>query len=63
CYGESGSANLEAIELNLPIIICKTDKYSLRDIYNIDETRLFYSIAPDHTITSCQIEGAKKNCI
>ncbi|CAG8633122.1 14181_t:CDS:1, partial [Dentiscutata heterogama] len=51
-HSESGSADLEAIELNLPIIICKTDKYSLRDIYNIDETGLFYSIASDHTIAS-----------
>ncbi|CAG8566760.1 3014_t:CDS:2 [Dentiscutata heterogama] len=53
-HGESGSADLEAIELNLPNIIRKTDKYSLRNIYNIDETGLFYSMTPDR---------AKKDCI
>lgn len=62
-HGEGGSADLEAIELNLPIIIRKTDKYPLRDIYNMDETGLFYSMAPDRTIASRQIEGAKKDCI
>ncbi|CAG8660239.1 13114_t:CDS:2, partial [Dentiscutata heterogama] len=62
-HGESGSADLEAINLNLSNIIHTTNKYALHDIYNMDEMGLFYTMAPDRTIASCQIEGAKKDCI
>ncbi|CAG8561136.1 16871_t:CDS:2, partial [Dentiscutata heterogama] len=37
-HGESGSADVDAIELNLPTIIRTTDKYDLHDIYNMDKT-------------------------
>ncbi|CAG8686848.1 10599_t:CDS:2, partial [Dentiscutata heterogama] len=60
-YGESSSANMVAINLNLLIIICTINHYSLCDIYNMDETGLFYSLAPDHTFASRQIEGSKKD--
>ncbi|CAG8534394.1 15921_t:CDS:1, partial [Dentiscutata heterogama] len=62
-HGESSSADLEAIDLNLPNIICTTNKYALHDIYNMDETGLFYTMASDCTIASCQIKEAKKDCI
>ena len=61
-HGESGSADVAAIILNLPDIINTTNQYPLHDIYNMDETGLFYSMAPDRTIASRQIEGSKKNC-
>ncbi|CAG8645566.1 5375_t:CDS:2, partial [Dentiscutata heterogama] len=60
-FGESSSADIVTINLSLPHIICTTDHYSLCNIYNIDETGLFYSIAPDCTIMSCQVEGSKKD--
>jgi len=59
-HGESGSADIAAINLSLPNIINTTNKYSLCDVYNMDETGLFYAMAPDHTIASRQIEGSEK---
>ena len=35
--------------------------YSLKDVYNMDETGLYPSLASDPTIARHQIEGAKKN--
>ncbi|CAG8751454.1 4624_t:CDS:2, partial [Ambispora leptoticha] len=56
-HGESGSADVAVINLKLPDIINTTNQYSLCDIYNMDETGLFYAMAPDRTIASRQIEG------
>ena len=61
-HSESGSANIAAINLSLPNIINTTNKYSLCDVYNMDETGLFYAMAPNCTIAFRQIEGSKKNC-
>ncbi len=41
-YGESGSANMAVIEESLPQIRLTLDQYERRDIYNMDETGLFY---------------------
>ena len=35
--------------------------YELKDISNMDETGLFYSMALDRTIAKQQIEGSKKD--
>ena len=37
--------------------------YDLEDVKNMDETGLFYNLAPDKTIARRQIEGMKKNKI
>jgi hypothetical protein len=42
CFGESGSANMAMIEESLPRIRLTLDQYERRDIYNMDETGLFY---------------------
>jgi len=62
-HGESGSADIDAINVSLPDIIRTTNKYCLSDIYNMDETGLFYRMTPDRTIASRQIEGSKKDKI
>jgi hypothetical protein len=41
-FGESGSANMAVIEESSPQIRLTLDQYERRDIYNMDETRLFY---------------------
>jgi len=41
-FGESGSANMVVIEESLPQIRLTLDQYERRDIYNMDETGLFY---------------------
>ncbi len=60
-HGESGSADTAAIETSMPRIRGRLSKYSLKDIYNMDETGLFYRMAPDRTIAQRQIEGSKKD--
>jgi hypothetical protein len=41
-FGESGLANMAVIEKSLPQIRLTLDQYERRDIYNMDETGLFY---------------------
>jgi hypothetical protein len=41
-FEESGSANTAVIEENLPQICLTLDQYERCDIYNMDETGLFY---------------------
>jgi hypothetical protein len=43
-FGESRSANMAMIEESLPQIHLTLDQYEWRDIYNMDETRLFYKM-------------------
>ncbi len=41
-FGEFGSANMVVIEKSLPQIRLTLDQYEWHDIYNMDETGLFY---------------------
>jgi len=41
-FGEFGSTNMAVIEESLLQICLTLDQYERRDIYNMDETRLFY---------------------
>ena len=59
--GESGSADHEAIEKALPMLKATIARYKPCDVFNMDETGLFYCMAPDRTIASRQLEGMKKN--
>lgn len=60
-HGEAGSADMIAITEQLPSIIAKLREYRRCDIYNMDETGLFYRMSPDRTIAAQQIEGSKKD--
>lgn len=59
-YGESGSVDDEAVDIALPDLRSKVTDYALCDVFNFDETGLFYQLAPDRTIASRQIHGSKK---
>jgi hypothetical protein len=41
-FGESGSVNMAALANTLPAIHDVLDQYAWKDIYNMDETGLFY---------------------
>ncbi|KAL6517538.1 hypothetical protein OROMI_033239 [Orobanche minor] len=56
-FGESGSVNMEDIENALPAIRSKLDQFQLKDIYNMDETGLFYRLEVDHSLATKQLEG------
>jgi len=60
-HGESGSVDNTALNESLPNLLQITDQYNLKDIFNMDETGLFYRMAPDTTIAARQIEGSKKD--
>jgi hypothetical protein len=59
--GESGSADVAAIEAALPDIQSEIQGYSPKDVFNMDETGLFYCLSPDRTIATRQLEGLKKD--
>ncbi|XP_022893755.1 CENP-B homolog protein 2-like [Olea europaea var. sylvestris] len=60
-FGESGSVIMENIENALPGIRSKLDQFQLKDIYNMDETGLFYRWEADHSLATKQLEGCKKD--
>ena len=62
-HGESGDAEMEGIEEKLKDIRSKIAEYNAEDVYNFDETGLFYNLAPDTTIAKRQIEGILFNKI
>ena len=59
--GESGSADLTLINNELPRLKEKIKKYDVNDVFNFDETALFYRLEPDKTLASRRVQGKKKN--
>ena len=61
--GESQSANLENVEEGRARCHILLAEYELDDIYNADETGLFFRLAPDQTLAtkSDQAKGCKKD--
>ena len=64
-HGESGATNINTIEIQQAIAEIKEEikKYAPADVYNMDESALFYNMSPDTTIARQQIEDAKKDKI
>ena len=60
CHGESGDADEEAIQVELPSLSALIAMYKPNDIFNADEFGLFYRQAPDITIGSSPVKGKKK---
>jgi hypothetical protein len=60
-FGESGATDTEIIEESLPRIRTILDQYALADIYNMDETGLFYHMQADNSLATKQLEGRKQN--
>jgi hypothetical protein len=51
-FGESGVADTEIIEESVPRIRTILDQYAFADIYNMDETRLFYCMQVDNSLAT-----------
>ncbi|XP_055800343.1 CENP-B homolog protein 1-like [Solanum dulcamara] len=60
-FEKSGSIIMENIKNELPSIQSKLDQFELKDIYNMDETGLFYRLEADHSLATKQFEGRKKD--
>ena len=59
--GESASVNMDLYNTSLPLLQQKIKEYSLPNIFNFDETSLFYRMRPDKTLASKVMKGQKKN--
>jgi len=60
-FGESGAADTEIIKESLPRIRTILDQYALANIYNMDETGLFYRMQANNSLATRQLEGRKQN--
>ncbi len=58
-YGESGSVNQTIIGSALPELIETIEKYDPNDVFNFDESSLFYRLEPDKALVS-ETRGSKK---
>lgn len=57
--GESASVDIKALEAALPSLLDKIKKFKFDDVFNFDETALFYRLCPDKTLASSSVEGKK----
>jgi hypothetical protein len=60
-FGESGSVDPATIESSLPRIQAVTAQFAAADIYNMDETGLFYRMQADNSLAKKQLEGRKQS--
>ena len=60
-HGESGSVQQEIINRELPAIREVLQHFQPQDIFNADESALFYNMPPNKTIGSAPTPGLKKN--
>lgn len=60
-FGESGSVDIHDMENKLEAIREKVDKFPLKDVFNMDETGLFYRLQADHSLATKQLEGRKQD--
>ncbi|OAD77057.1 hypothetical protein PHYBLDRAFT_109684 [Phycomyces blakesleeanus NRRL 1555(-)] len=60
-HGEAGSTDIESLQINKAAIKEKIEGYSACDIYNFDETALFYAAPPRTTISHQKFSGWKDN--
>ncbi|XP_076903200.1 CENP-B homolog protein 2-like [Bidens hawaiensis] len=60
-FGESGSVEMEGMEDKLKSIRDKVDQFKMKDIFNMNETSLFFRLQPDHSLATMQLEGKKQD--
>ncbi|OAD66156.1 Homeodomain-like DNA binding domain-containing transcription factor, partial [Phycomyces blakesleeanus NRRL 1555(-)] len=60
-HGEAGSTDIESLQIDKAAIKEKIEGYSACDIYNFDETALFYAAPPRTTISHQKFSGWKDN--
>jgi hypothetical protein len=60
-FGESGSVDVQDMEQKLVSIREKIDQFPMKDVFNMDETGLFYRLQADHSLATKQLEGRKQD--
>ena len=58
-HGEAGSVMEQSVEAACARLQKVTERFSLRDVYNMDETGLNYRMPPDRGLASKQMSGSK----
>ena len=58
-HGESGAVNLQMLQAAIPSIQIQISQFSPQNVYNMDETGLFFTKPPSSTISRKPIEGQK----
>jgi len=58
-HGEAGSAPIESLPHERQSLQTILTSYALKDIYNADETGLFYRMLPNQTLASASVAGKK----
>ena len=59
-HGEEKSHDSEGVRQAVQTITEELKDYNLEDIYNIDETALFYKLEPDKTLATKNVKGSKR---
>ena len=60
-HGESGDVEVADLTKQRNDLIDLTSQYDIKDIYNMDETALFYRLLPTCTLATEKPEGHKLN--
>lgn len=60
-FGESDALDMEAIGAVLPDICVVGDAYIEKDVFNMDETGLYWRLQADNSLATHQLEGRKIN--
>ena len=60
-HGESASANTNDVDEGRQNLRRLLAEYDLKDIFNMDETGLFFRLQPDATLATAPVKGKKKS--
>ncbi|CAG8444282.1 2386_t:CDS:2, partial [Acaulospora morrowiae] len=60
-HGEAGSVDQSTARISLPGIQRIIQMYNLNNVFNFDETSLFYRLEPDTTLATKRLLGKKKS--
>jgi hypothetical protein len=56
-FGESGALDMEVVGAALPNIRAVVDAYAKKDVFNMDETGLYWCLQADNSLATHQLEG------
>ena len=59
CHGEAGAVDVEAVGVSLEDLRSQISSYHLDDVYNMDETAMYWKNSPDRSIATMQMSGGK----
>jgi hypothetical protein len=58
-HGEAGKVDLQQLEIDLTEVRSIIDDYPLTDVYNMDETALYWKSSPDNSLASEELQGGE----